>query len=157
MTFLTLSTITTEINSKTKDPILNFVKSFILTSNEYILAVQEMRNSKEDAAKQREHQRIERKECKKRKGVEKEEAIAWRAEEWEEAQREKDQRLAEHAKAQALQVVAHEEVARMKAICTAELAASEAGRGSTAVSLGAEWRTALLPYSPREAENAKHG
>jgi hypothetical protein len=52
--FLTLPTITVQINSKRKDPVVNFAISLILTSDQYISAVQEMRISKEDSAIQRE-------------------------------------------------------------------------------------------------------
>ena len=77
-TFLTLPTNTARIESKKKYPVINFSKSLILTSEQYITVVQEMKNSKEEAAKQRQNQRTEREECRKCKAVEKEEAQARR-------------------------------------------------------------------------------
>jgi hypothetical protein len=52
--FLTLPTIIAQINPKTKDPIVNFAKSLIFTSNQYSSVVQKMKCLKEDIAKQRE-------------------------------------------------------------------------------------------------------
>jgi hypothetical protein len=77
--FLTLPTITARINTKRKDPIVNFAKSLIRTSDQYISVVQEMRLSKEDSTIQRERQRVDREETRKRKAADKEEAASRRA------------------------------------------------------------------------------
>jgi hypothetical protein len=42
-TFFTLSTITARINSKNRIPILNFAKSIIITSYQYVQAAQQMK------------------------------------------------------------------------------------------------------------------
>jgi hypothetical protein len=122
--FLTLPTIIACINSKRQDPIINFAKSLIFTSDQYISTVQDMRNSKEDSAKLREQQRVEREESRKKKAVEKEAASARRVAEQEEAQPLKNERLAQRAEALVVKVAAREEAACAKATRAAEVAAA---------------------------------
>jgi hypothetical protein len=63
-------------------------------SDQYISTVQDMRNSKKDSTKLREHQRIESKESRKKKAANKEAASTRRAAKWQEAQCFKNERLA---------------------------------------------------------------
>jgi hypothetical protein len=128
---LKLPTIIARIGSKKKDPIVNFAKSVILTSDQYISAAQEMRNSKEVVAKYKEQQKVERDESRKYKAVAKEAASARRAIKREEAQRAKERPLAECVEAQAMRIAVRKKAAHTKAICVAELAAGGNPAGTT--------------------------
>jgi hypothetical protein len=152
--FLTLPTITARINTKRKDPIVNFAKSLILTSDQYIYAVQEMRLSKEDSAIQRERQRVDREETRKRKAADKEEAASRRAVECHEAQRLKNECAAERAATLAAKVAAREELARVKAARAAEAAAARLAKAAERSRIAAERTAALLPRSPGAASRA---
>ena len=58
--FLTLPTIAARVSSKRKDPLLDFTKSKILTSDEYTSAVQRLNDAKELAAREKERLRTEK-------------------------------------------------------------------------------------------------
>ena len=51
--FLTLPSIAPRVSQRHQDPIMDFTKSIILTSDEYMEAVAELRQAKEDAAKEK--------------------------------------------------------------------------------------------------------
>ena len=71
--FLTLSTMTPRVSYKHRDPIIDFTKSIMLTSDEYMQAATELCQSKIDAAKEKERLQIEKEERQKQKAVEREE------------------------------------------------------------------------------------
>jgi hypothetical protein len=117
--FLTLPTIAARASSKRRDPLLDFTKSKILTSDEYTAAIQRLNDAKELAAREKERMRTEKEASRQRKTAEKEaraaalaEARARRLEEKEEAARLK------------------EEAASLKALRVAELAAARAAKAA---------------------------
>lgn len=55
--FLTLPSLTKRINPKKWDPIVNFAKLIILTSDQYIEVVQEIKTRREEAAMAKEKNR----------------------------------------------------------------------------------------------------
>ena len=126
--FLTLPTVTARINPKKRDPIVNFAKSVILTSNQYIEAAHQMRTRREEAATTKERNKEERVESRKRKAAEKEEATARRAIEREESRRLKEQKAHERVEAQARKAAEKEEALRVRAVKAAELAATRAAK-----------------------------
>ena len=65
--FLTLPTIAARASSKCRDPLLDFTKSKILTSDEYTAAVQRLNDAKELAAREKVRLRTRR----RRRGSEK--------------------------------------------------------------------------------------
>ena len=125
--FLTLPTITVRApRRRLIDPIMDFSKSVILTSDNYVSAIEQLQEKKEEAARAKERYRIEREETKRRKLLEREEERRQRearAVEVAEARARKVQEREEAAHAKALQ---REEVARMKAECAALLASERA-------------------------------
>ena len=104
--FLTLPTNTARATSRRRDPLLDFTKSIILTSDEYSAAVERLNDAKQSAAREKERLRTEKEESRQRKAAEKEaralevaEARARRAEERVEAARLKELRATEAAAA----------------------------------------------------------
>jgi hypothetical protein len=77
--FLTLPTIMQQCNPRTKDPTVDFLKSVILTSDQYIAAATQMQQTREEALREKERNKLEKEETRKRKANEKEEAAAARA------------------------------------------------------------------------------
>ena len=71
--FLTLPSTAPRMSQRHKDPIMDFIKSIILTSDEYTEAEAELRQAKEDAAKEKQRQREEKEEQRKRKVAKREE------------------------------------------------------------------------------------
>ena len=71
--FLTLPSIAPRMSQRHQDPIMDFTKSIILTSDEYIEAAAKLRQAKEDAAKEKQRQWEEKEEQQKRKAAEREE------------------------------------------------------------------------------------
>ena len=85
--FLMLPTIIARINPKKRDPIVNFAKLVILTSDQYVEIAHQIRTRREEAATTKECNKEERVESRKRRAAEREEAIARRATECEESRR----------------------------------------------------------------------
>ena len=96
--FLTLPSITPQVSQRHQDPIMDFTKSIILTSDEYIEVAAELRQAKEDAAKEKQRQREEKKEQRK-----------WKAAEREDKRLQRKDRATEIAEAQALKACQREE------------------------------------------------
>ena len=72
--FLTLPTITPRApRRRLIDPIVDFSKSIMLTLDNYVSAVEQLQEKKEEAARAKERYRIEREETKRRKLLEHEE------------------------------------------------------------------------------------
>ena len=127
--FLTLPTVAARINPRKRDPILDFSKSIMLTSEQYINAAAQMKEAKVTAARQKEQARVEKEERKKRKETEREEerlakearaseiaeARAQKAAEREEARAVKAARAAEAAAVKATKAAEREEAQRQKA------------------------------------------
>jgi hypothetical protein len=65
--FLTLPTVTKRSKPKFRDPILDFTKSHILTSEEFTNAMQRWKESRENAAKEKERKAAEREEQRNEK------------------------------------------------------------------------------------------
>ena len=114
--FLTLPTSTARApRQRLIDPMVDFSKSVMLTSDIYVSVVEQLQEKKEEAAIAKERYRIEREEMKRRKLLERKEERRQRearAVEVAEARVSKAQEREEAARAKALQ---WEEVAWMKA------------------------------------------
>lgn len=110
--FLTLPTIAARASSKRRDPLLDFTKSKILTSDEYTAAVQRLNDAKELAAREKERLRTEKEASRQRKTA------------------EKEARAAALAEARARRLEEKEEAARLKALRVAELAAARAAKAA---------------------------
>ena len=110
--FLTLPTIAARASSKRKDPLLDFTKSKILTSDEYLAAVQRLNDVKELAAREKERLRTEKESTRQRKAA------------------EKEARAAAIAQARARRTEEREEAARLKALYAAEAAAARAAKAA---------------------------
>ena len=131
--FLTLPTITARAPQRQLiDPIVDFSKSVMLTSDSYVSGVEQLQEKKEEVAKAKERYRIEREETKRRKLLERKEERRQREArvvEVAEARARKTQEREEAARAKALQ---REKVARMKAeratLLTSERALKATGR-----------------------------
>jgi hypothetical protein len=72
-TFLTLPTMTARANPAKKDPIINFAKSIVLTSDQYVQAAMHLKNTRKKATREKEQKRGKRVELKRRKLVERDE------------------------------------------------------------------------------------
>jgi hypothetical protein len=83
--FLTLPTTSARVSNKKQDPIIEFTKSIMLTSDAYIQAVEQLKLRSEEASKEKERRRIKRQDTKKRKAEGKEERTLTR--EWKAANR----------------------------------------------------------------------
>jgi hypothetical protein len=77
--FLTLPTITARTNPRKRDLLVNFAKSIILTSDQYIQAMEQLKTTREEAALEKERTRQEKVESRKRKLAYHEQANAERA------------------------------------------------------------------------------
>ena len=102
--FLTLPTITERSKPRNRDPILDYTTSKILTETQYEEAAQQLKDSRENVAREKERKATEERrveESKRRKLAERAAAIAAKAAAREEAARMKELRVAEQAEAQA--------------------------------------------------------
>ena len=68
--FLTLPTITARSNPRRRDPILDFTKSIILISEDYISPTRSKREAKVLAAQEKERNKLEKEETRKQKATE---------------------------------------------------------------------------------------
>lgn len=71
--FLTLPTVAARVNACSHDPIMDFSKSIMLTSKQYITIATQLKESKGEAARQNELARLEKEERRKRKEIERDE------------------------------------------------------------------------------------
>lgn len=67
--FLNMPTITKRNKPNTKDPIVNFPKFVILTSEEYIAATTLLRDARKNAIKEKEQNIVQKEEMQKRKAA----------------------------------------------------------------------------------------
>ena len=65
--FRTLPTVTQKTKSKYGDPMLDFTTSKILTSNEYMLAVEQLKTTRETAKREKQELKSQKEESKQRK------------------------------------------------------------------------------------------
>lgn len=128
--FLQLPTFAPRASTRRRDPIVDFAKSIILTCDAYEQAELGVRTRRENAAAEKERQKIEREESRKRKAAEREENNARKAAEREESLRIKEQRAQEKAAAQALKAAEKEAAAQAKAARAYECAIARAARGA---------------------------
>jgi hypothetical protein len=73
--FLTLPTVATRVSNRKRDPIVDFTKSIILTSNTYISALKKLKQQQQLAVEDKERKRVDREEMKKRKAEEREQRV----------------------------------------------------------------------------------
>ena len=71
--FLTLPSLTRRVNRNPRDPMIDFTKSIMLTSDEYVTAVEAARQAKINATKEKERLREEKEQRKKKKAADREE------------------------------------------------------------------------------------
>ena len=118
--FLTLPTITARApRRRLIDPIVDFSKSVMLTSDSYVNAIEQLQEKKEEAARAKERYRIEREETKQRKLLER-----------EEERRQREAYAVEVAKAWAKKAQEREEATRTKALQREEVARMKAERAA---------------------------
>ena len=140
--FLTLPTVAARVNARHRDPIMDFSKSIMLTSEEYISAAAQVQEAKAAATRQKEIARQEKEERKKRKEIEREEerkAKEARAAELaevraqkqakrEEARAAREAKAAEVAHARAVKAAEREHAQRLKAEHAMQVADERARR-----------------------------
>ena len=115
--FLSLPTITQRSNPRrrTFDPIVNFSKSVLLTSKDYMNSIKQMQEQNVERERQKETAHIERAKAKRRKVQEQEERrVRWEAHQREEAE-ERACKLQEQEEEARLKVFACTEAASLKA------------------------------------------
>ena len=71
--FLTVPSIAPRVTQRHQDPIMDFTKSIILTSDKYIEVAAKLRQAKEDATKEKQRQQEEKEKQWKLKATEREE------------------------------------------------------------------------------------
>ena len=99
-TFLTLPTAAPRATSRRCDPIMDFTKSVMLTSDEYATAVLEVRRTRLALVAEKEQNRQNRKEARKRKLEKREEANQLRGIQAQEVAEANAKKLAEQKEAQ---------------------------------------------------------
>ena len=142
MRFLTLPTVAQRVNVRHRDSIMDFSKSIMLTSDQYISAAAHVHEAKATAARQKEIARQEKEERRKRKEIQREEERkakeAWASElaearaqkqaEREEARAMQEARTAEAAHARTVKAVEREHAQRLKAKRAMQVADERARR-----------------------------
>lgn len=137
--FITLPTVVARVNARHRDPIMDFSKSIMLTSEQYISAAAQVQEAKAAAARQKEIARQEKEERRKRKEIQREEerkAKEARAAELAEVRAQKqaereEARAAREAKAahaRAVKAAEREHAQRLKAERTMQVADERARR-----------------------------
>jgi hypothetical protein len=122
--FLTLPIVAVRAKPRKTDPIINFTKSIVLTSYQYMEAAQQLQNAREEAARDKDREREEKIESMKQKVAERKEASARKAVERAAVVRLREERAAERAAALAAKAVEKEAIAWAKATKAAEVAAT---------------------------------
>ena len=114
--FLQLPSVTTRTSGKRKDPIIEFTKSIIITSRQYVEAAAAVKDKREKDKKDKQEAKQAREDQKKRKAIEREEERARKAVQREAAQREKEERALQRAAEQARKAAEKELAQREKAV-----------------------------------------
>ncbi|KAG0574625.1 hypothetical protein KC19_VG277500 [Ceratodon purpureus] len=117
--FLELPKVTARTSGRRKDPIVEFAKSVIITSHEYIEAANALKESREKDKKEKELAKQTREETRKRKAVEREEERARKSVEREALLRQKEERAAQRAATQARKA-ADKEIAQRTKVARAQ-------------------------------------
>jgi hypothetical protein len=125
-----LSTVTARAKPRKADPIINFAKSIVLTSDQYMEVAQQLQNTQQEAARDKDKKREEKIELRKKKAAECEEASARKAIERAATVRLYEERAAERAAALAAKATEKEAIAQAKA---AEAAAARVARAAEKV------------------------
>lgn len=154
--FLNLPTVTQRSKTKFRDPILDFTTSHILTSTEFTNAMQRWKDSRENAAKEKERKAAEKEETKKRKAIEKEEARVARLAAREEAAWQKELKAAMRAEEQARKRHERQEAQSLKVQRAAQAAAAKAAEAAEKARRTQELQEAQRMRMMGIAENA-HG
>lgn len=115
--FLSLPTVAARVNRRSKDPIMDFSKSIMLTSDQYINAAAQLKEAKAASAREKEQARLEKEEKKRRRAIER-----------EEERRAKEARAAEAAEARAQKLAEREEACALKESRAAKAAHARATR-----------------------------
>ena len=140
--FLTLPTVAQRVNARQRDPIMDFSKSIMLTSDQYISAAAHEQEAKAAATRQKEIARQEKEERRKRKEIQREEdqkakearaaglaeARIQKQAEREEARAMREARAAEAAHARAVKAAEKEHAQRLKAERSIQVAEERARR-----------------------------
>jgi hypothetical protein len=129
--FLTLPTIAARASNRTRDPIVDFTKSVMLTADTCLATVEQLQEQRDYAARENERKRIEREEQKKRKAQERDQKAI-----------QKEQRLLER-----------EHKATERAEKKARLAIERAEAQRLKVERAAERGTGRRPRNPRSTEH----
>ena len=109
--FLTLPTVAQRLNARHHDPIMDFSKSIMLTSDQYISAAAHVQEAKAIAARQKEIARQEKEEQRKRKEIQ-----------HEEERKAKEAQVVEMAEARVQKQAEREEACAMREARTVEAA-----------------------------------
>jgi flagellar biosynthesis GTPase FlhF len=114
--FLQLPSVTARTSGRHRDPVMEFSKSIIITSAEYIEAAHAIKTARENDKKAKELAKQSREEMKKTKAIEREEERARKVVEREASLRRKEERAVERAATQARKAVEREVAQRAKAV-----------------------------------------
>jgi hypothetical protein len=140
--FLNLPTVIECSKPNTKDPIVNFAKSVILTLDEYVAATTQLKEARETAIREKKQNRAQKDEVRKRKAAERKEASMARTTAPEESQWLKGLWVVEQAGVRARQLVEREEAQGLKAQRVADLAADKATHASENAKQATKWQQA---------------
>ena len=121
---------TTRANPGKKDPIIKFAKSIVLTSDQYLQAATHLKNTHEQATREKKQKRGERFKMQKQKLAKWDEANARKAADREEAARLKEQRASERALERACKAAERGRAAREKVEKVASAAAARVARAA---------------------------
>ena len=155
--FLQLPTVTARTSGKRKDPIIEFSKSIIITSCQYMEAAAAVKESKERDKKEKEQARLAREENRKRKAREREEEQARKAVERAEALRQKEERALKRAEEQARKVADREALQRAKATRTYELQLVKVAKAADRARLASERSNTRRCRATETAEGRQTG
>jgi hypothetical protein len=168
--FLTLPTVAARANARHRDPIMDFSKSIMLTSNEYMAAAASVAESKANAAREKEIARAEKEERRKRKQVERDEerrakeiranqlaeARAQKMALREEARAAKEARAAEAAHARALKAAEKEHAKRLRAERAIQAADARAQREGSKARRAAEALSRAMEMAQGRQAPSRH-
>lgn len=148
---------TTRTSGKRKDPIIEFTKSIIITSREYVEAAAAVKDKREQDKKDKQEAKAAREERKKRKAVEREEERARKAVEREAATREKEERAVMRAAEQARKAAERELLQREKAARAQAMETARLTKAAEKARLAASRRDARRTRATESVEGRQTG
>lgn len=151
--FLTLPTVAARVNRRSKDPIMDFSKSIMLTSEQYINAAAQLKEAKAASTRQKEQARLEKEEKKRRRAIEREEERRAKEARAAEAPEARAQKLAEREEARALKESRAAKAAHARATRAVDREYAQRLRAERAVA-AAETRAQKEADKAREAIDA---